>query len=98
LANFEYVAGFTGRRLNPPLLIAATCLVPGYVDADEIGSIATFIAELDPDIPYALLAFHPDFEMNDLPATSCQQAKECLYAAKAAGLTRVRIGNMHLLD
>jgi len=97
LANFEYVAGLIDRRPDPPLLIAATCLVPGYVDADQVGKIARFIAQHDPSIPYALLAFHPAHEMDDLRPTSRQQAQHCLEAAKAAGLTRVRIGNVHLL-
>jgi hypothetical protein len=35
--------------------------------------------------------------MSDLPRTSRQQAAECLAAAQAAGLKRVRIGNAHLL-
>ena len=44
--------------------------MPGYIDATQVGRIAEFIAGLDPSIPYALLAFHPAFEMNDLPTTS----------------------------
>jgi len=98
LRNFEYVARSIGQRPDPPLLLAATCLIPGYVDAEQVGGIAKFVAGLDPDIPYALLAFHPDFEMGDLPVTSRQQATECFEAARAAGLTRVRIGNLHLLN
>jgi pyruvate formate lyase activating enzyme len=72
-------------------------LVPGYVAADQVRQIACFIAELDPTIPYALLAFHPAFEMSDLPTTSRQQALDCLATAQAAGLHRVRLGNVHLL-
>jgi pyruvate formate lyase activating enzyme len=60
--------------------------------------IASFIASLNPYIPYSLLAFYPHFYMNDLPTTSRQQAKECLEVAKRAGLKRVRIGNPHLLS
>jgi pyruvate formate lyase activating enzyme len=97
LANFQYVAGLIDQRPDPPLLIAATCLVPGYVDAGQVGKIARFIAQLDRDLPYALLAFHPAHEMDDLRPTSRQQAESCLQSAKAAGLTRVRIGNVHLL-
>ena len=98
MANFEYVAGFFGQRPDPPLLIAATCLVPGYVDAKQVSQIAKFVVALNPDIPYALLAFHPAFQTHDLPTTSRQQATECYEAAKDAGLTRVRIGNLHLLQ
>ncbi|MGQ9574639.1 MAG: radical SAM protein [Thermoguttaceae bacterium] len=97
LANFEHVAGFLSQRPDPPLLVAATLLVSGYVDATQVGRLAGFIARLSPEIPYALLAFHPAFEMTDLPTTSRQQATACLDAARAAGLTRVRLGNIHLI-
>ena len=73
-------------------------LVPGYVGKEEVAGIAGFISSLDSDIPYALLAFHPDFLMTDLPVTSRRQAMECLEAARAAGLSRVRLGNIHLLQ
>jgi pyruvate formate lyase activating enzyme len=43
------------------------------------------------------LAFHPAFETSDLPTTSRRQAEACFAAATDAGLTRVRIGNIHLL-
>jgi pyruvate formate lyase activating enzyme len=97
LENFAYLSRWIKRRPDPPFLIASTLLVPGYIGADEVGQIATFIADLNPNIPYALLAFHADFEMTDMPITSRQQADECLDAAKSAGLKRVRIGNIHLL-
>jgi len=97
LSNFAFASRSVAQRRDPPLLVAATLLVPGYVEADQVSKIARFIARLDPNIPYALLAFHPDFEMIDLPPTSRKQALECLAAARQAGLTRVRIGNQHLL-
>ena len=61
------------------------------------GAIAGFIAELDVNIPYALLGFHGDFLMTDLPRTSWEQAERCLEAATDAGLKRVRLGNVHIL-
>ena len=97
LDNFRLLAGYTKIRSSPPLLVASTLLVPGYVGKEEVAGIAAFISSLDPDIPYALLAFHPDFSMSDLPTTSRRQAMECLEVAKAAGLSRVRLGNIHLL-
>ncbi len=97
LENFAYAASRIVERPDPPPLVASTLLVPGYVEAEEVGRIASFIAELDRDIPYSLLAFHPQHAMRDLPVTSRAQAEECLSAAQAAGLTRVRLGNTHLL-
>ena len=97
LDNFSRAATYINRRRIPPVLIANTLLVPGYIDADEVAAIASFIANLDPEIPYSLLAFHPQFYMADLPLTSKKRANQCRVAAKAAGLSNVRIGNLHLL-
>ncbi len=97
LENFTAAAKLIPQRPDPPPLVASTLLVPGYIDAQEIKAIASFIAELDPNIPYALLGYHGDFLMTDLPATSSEQAQTCLEAARAAGLKRVRLGNVHLL-
>jgi pyruvate formate lyase activating enzyme len=98
LRNFRYTARFIAQRPDPPLLIASTLLVPGYIDEAEVGALARFIADIDPGIPYSLLAFAPQFGMSDLPHTSRSQAEACLAAAQEAGLSRVRIGNVHLLS
>jgi len=97
LENFERLARWAPLRREPPLLVASTLMVPGYVDAEEVGHLARFIARLDPDIPYALLAFAPQFVLHRFPTTSREQARECLDAARKAGLRRVRLGNPHLL-
>jgi pyruvate formate lyase activating enzyme len=91
------VAEYAERRPSPPFLVASTLLAPGYVDKEEVSQLAAFISSLNPDIPYVLLAFHPHFMMNDLPPTSKRHAEECLAEAKAQGLKRVRLGNIHLL-
>jgi pyruvate formate lyase activating enzyme len=97
LENFGRAAEHFHERPHRPLVIASTLLVPGYVDAREVGRIATFIAKYDPDIPYSLLGFSPNYLMHDLPATSVQQAEDALQAAQDAGLQNVHIGNRHLL-
>jgi len=79
-----------------PVLTATTLLVPGYVDASEVEAVAEFIANLDPSIPYSLLAFHPSYQMADLPYTPLRQAVEC-YRAACRHLTRVHMGNLHIL-
>jgi pyruvate formate lyase activating enzyme len=98
LENFVRAAARSAERAGPPLLVASSLLVPGYVDAGEVGRIASFIAAIDPSIPYALLGFHPHFFVPDLPRTSVRHAAEAESAARSAGLTRVRIGNRHLLS
>jgi len=95
--NFEMVARHLHpRRPEPPLLTATTPLVPGYVDEQEVGKIADFISRIDPEIPYGLLVFHPDFMMRDMPITSFEQTAKCYVAAKAF-LARVNVGNLNLL-
>ncbi|GAB4344760.1 MAG: radical SAM protein [Candidatus Abyssubacteria bacterium] len=97
IENFGLLARMTRSRPEPPPLIASTLLVPGYVDEEEVSRIAAFIAGIDCVIPYSLLAFHPQFMMDDLPITSRIHAERCREAALAAGLQRVHIGNVHLL-
>lgn len=97
LDNFARAAARFHERPDPPLLVAATLLVPGYVDAVEVQGLARFIASLHPEIPYALLAFAPAFFFSDLPTTSREHADEALRIAQEAGLRRVRVGNRHLL-
>jgi len=80
-----------------PLVIASTLLVPGYVDADQVGQIARFIASINLRIPYALLAFAPHFYLPDLPCTSARHAQEAEAAAARGGTGQRAVGNRHLL-
>jgi pyruvate formate lyase activating enzyme len=97
LENFARAARRVSERPDPPLVVASTLLVPGYVDAAEVARIAGFIADLNPGIPYSLLGFAPHFRMTDLPRTSARHALEAQAAARRAGLKNVHIGNRHLL-
>jgi pyruvate formate lyase activating enzyme len=95
--NFEAVAKWFSERPEPPLLIASTLLVPGYIDEEEVREISKWIASLNPEIPYVLLAFSPQFFFHDLPTTPRGLAIRCKEVAEEEGLRRVRIGNLHLL-
>ncbi|KON26899.1 hypothetical protein AC481_06320 [miscellaneous Crenarchaeota group archaeon SMTZ-80] len=96
-SNFEMIAQeFYKRRADLPLLTATTLLVPHYVDVAEIKSIVKFISEINDEIPYSLLIFHPDYFMGDLPITPRKQVEECFSIAKKH-LKNVHLGNTHLL-
>lgn len=97
LENFTKLSSLIKERPVPPFLIASTLLVPGYIDEEEVSATARFIARLNTDIPYSLLAFYPHFYLRDLPATSRAHALRCQEVARKAGLKNVRIGNVHLL-
>ena len=88
---------FYKQRPELSVLCASTLLLPGYVDAEEVENIAKFISQIDPNIPYTLLAFYPCYVMNDLPTTSRRQALKCQKAAEKH-LKNARIGNIDLLS
>ncbi len=99
LSNFKWLSEYNQGRgdRDSPLLIASTLMVPGYVVADEVSLISEFLAEIDENMPYSLLAFHPSFRMTDMETTTRKQAVACEEAAEKSGLKRVNIGNIHLL-
>ncbi len=97
LENFRRAGERIQNRPVPPLVIASTLLVPGYVEMEEVRSIARFIASINPEIPYSLLAFYPHFYMSDLPLLSRPTAEKCLRAVREEGVRNVRLGNIHLL-
>jgi pyruvate formate lyase activating enzyme len=95
--NFKMIGqDFYPNRADLPLLTATTLLVPGYVDPIEVEQIAEFIADINTEIPYSLLIFHPAFMMTDLPITPLKQVKECFKVSKKH-LKNVHIGNLHML-
>ncbi len=93
LENFKMVAEEFKKK---NLLTATTLLIPGYIDKEEVEKIAQYIASFDPDIPYSLLAFHPNFKMRDMPITTRTLTEEC-YSVASKYLHRVHVGNKHLL-
>lgn len=72
-----------------------TLVVPGSNDsADELGDIARFIAETDPDIPWHISRFYPDYQFAG-PEPTPRSVMENAYAlGKAAGLRYVYLGNV----
>jgi pyruvate formate lyase activating enzyme len=97
LENFARLGERVTQRQEPPLLIASTLLVPGYIDELEVNHIARFIADINPDIPFSLLGFAPHFYMSDMPYTSLMMAEKCINTAEKAGLRNVHVGNRNLL-
>lgn len=95
--NVKLVAEMMDQRPEVPLLVVSTLLVPGYVDEYEVSRIAEYLVEINPNIPYVLLAFHPDHRLRDLPPTSNRHAMNAYRIAKEKGLREVYVGNIFLL-
>jgi pyruvate formate lyase activating enzyme len=75
-------------------LEVVTLVVPGFNDSDaELGRIAGFLAELSPDIPWHVTAFHPDYRMRDKGWTPAGKLLRAHQIGKTAGLRFVYPGN-----
>jgi pyruvate formate lyase activating enzyme len=74
-----------------------TLLIPGKNDsASEIKALADWVArELGPEVPVHFTAFHPDWKMDDLPATPPSTLTQARRIALDAGLHYVYTGNVH---
>ena len=77
-------------------LEVTTLLIPGKNDSDdELKRMCAWLAEaLGPDVPLHFTAFHPDFRMQDVPATPPATLVRAHDIAKLAGLHYVYTGNI----
>jgi pyruvate formate lyase activating enzyme len=74
-----------------------TLLIPGKNDSsEEIEAESKWIMkELGPDVPLHFTAFHPDYKMNDIPATPASTLSRARDIAIGEGLRYVYTGNVH---
>jgi pyruvate formate lyase activating enzyme len=72
-----------------------TLLIPGLNDSDEeLRAIAAWLAKVDPDMPWHVSAFHPDYHMQDRPRTAQRDLARAYEIGKQAGLHYVYVGNV----
>lgn len=73
-----------------------TLLVPTHNDNDDmISQMASFIAnKCDPNIPWHLSAFHPDYKELDLPRTSIESLKKAKEIGHSYGISNIYLGNV----
>jgi pyruvate formate lyase activating enzyme len=96
-----------GGRLQPILdtirrlhtmgfwLEIVTLLIPGFNDArDEIARLTAFIADVSPDIPWHVTAFHRDYRMYEPGDTTAEMLIAAAAAGREAGLRHVYAGNL----
>ncbi len=73
-----------------------TLVIPTKNDSDEeFHKMASFIADLDLDIPWHLSAFHPDYKELELPRTSLESLKRAYEIGKSYGLNYIYLGNVN---
>ena len=96
-----------GGRLGPILdsirrihqmgfwLEIVTLVVPGFNDSvAELTAIAAFLADISPDIPWHVTAFHEDYKMFGQGNTGVAALQRAAEIGRAAGLRYVYAGNL----
>jgi pyruvate formate lyase activating enzyme len=72
-----------------------TLLVPGFNDSEaELASLTRFIAEVSPDMPWHVTAYHRDYRMTDHPDTGTEDLFRAAELGRRAGLRYVYCGNL----
>jgi len=72
-----------------------TLVVPGQNDGEEeLSQIVRFIHDLDPDIPWHISRFHPDYQFTDARPTPLETLRKAYTIAREQGLRYIYIGNV----
>ncbi|MEK0338085.1 MAG: AmmeMemoRadiSam system radical SAM enzyme [Nitrosopumilus sp.] len=105
--NDEFYKKLCKARLQPVLetiklahklgiwIEITTLIIPGKNDSDEeLKKIANFIVNINKNIPWHIIAFHPDYKMTDISSTSLNTLQKAYNIGKKAGLNYVYTGNI----
>ena len=105
--NDRFYREICGARLQPVLdtialqkklgvwIEVTTLLIPGLNDSDdELREIASFLANISPEIPWHVTRFHPTFELTDRPPTPAATLRRAREIGLAQGLQYVYTGNL----
>ncbi|MFY9646314.1 MAG: AmmeMemoRadiSam system radical SAM enzyme [Terriglobales bacterium] len=96
-----------GGRLHPILdtirnlhrmgvwLEIVTLLIPGFNDSDEeLRNLTRFLADVSPDIPWHVTAFHEDYKMTSPRDTTPEDLLRASAIGREAGLRYIYAGNI----
>jgi pyruvate formate lyase activating enzyme len=72
-----------------------TLFIPGWNDDEtELKAEAEFLANVDPELPWHVTAFHPDYKLRDAKPTEPETLVRAREIGKLAGLKYVYCGNV----
>ncbi len=72
-----------------------TLLVPGFNDSEaELEGLTRFVADVSPDIPWHVTAFHKDYKMTEPANTTAQMLTRAAAIGRRNGLRFVYAGNL----
>jgi pyruvate formate lyase activating enzyme len=68
--------------------------IPNLVESDELERIARDLSEVDPAIPFTILAFFPEHQMKNYRSPNTKEMVNAYRKMKSAGLKNIRLGNL----
>jgi len=72
-----------------------TLLIPGFNDsADELRRLTEFLADISPDIPWHVTAFHGDYKMTSPRDTNSEDLLRAVEIGRQSGLRYIYAGNL----
>ncbi len=72
-----------------------TLVIPGQNDdREQLRAIAQFISGVDPDIPWHISRFHPEYQFDNVGPTPLSVLKTAYSAGKEVGLRYIYMGNV----
>ncbi len=67
--------------------------IPNLVETPQLRKIAQLIFDVDPEIPFTILAFFPEYQMKRYRSPKLSEMVEAYEEVKSVGLINVRLGN-----
>jgi pyruvate formate lyase activating enzyme len=93
----DRILGLPERILQHGFVLEVLSLyIPGVVEADQLKEIARRLVEVDPALPFTLLAFFPQYKMRACREPTFEEMKRAYLQCKETGLRSIRVGNAAL--
>ncbi len=67
--------------------------IPNLVETSQLKKMAQLVFEIDPEIPFTILAFIPEYQMKRYKSPKISEMIEAYLELKTIGLRNVRLGN-----
>jgi len=67
--------------------------IPNLVEVPQLKKIAQLLFDVNPEIPFTILGFFPEYQMKRYKSPKVSEMIEAFLAVKAVGLRNVRLGN-----
>lgn len=75
------------------ILEVLSLYIPNLVETPQLKKIAQLLFEVDPEIPFTILAFFPEYQMKRYRSPKTSEMISAYHEIKATGLVNVRLGN-----